>query len=179
MDILILAGSTRSASLNMELGRYLAAVLVNSGKDARFADLADFEMPIYNGDDEVANGIPPGAVALHDLMQSARSIVIVSPEYNGGPTPVLKNAIDWVSRVSKRPLSGKRMALASATPGQGGGLRGLKSMRLILTSMRANVSDLDLSVGDARSRLASRDPALESEALAFLDDLTRVPTSAG
>lgn len=178
MDILILAGSTRAESVNAQLGRYLASIGVRNGSDARFVDLGEFEMPIYNGDDEVAYGSPPSAVELYNLIQSARSVVIVSPEYNGGPTPVLKNAIDCVSRVSKRPLAGKRMGLASATPGTGGGRTGLESMRLILNNMRANIAEADLSVGDARSRLGSVDPSLDAEASAFLNELTRVPASA-
>jgi chromate reductase len=97
--------------------------------------------------------------------------VFVSPEYNGGPTPVLKNAIDWVSRVTKRPLEGKSVGLASATPGAGGGASGLAAMRLILTNMRANLLDDDLAVGNARARLESLDPILDEQIVSFLSQM--------
>jgi len=171
MDMLILAGSTRKASLNAALGRHIAAQAVGMGADARFVDLAGFEMPMYNFDLEESDGSPASAVELHDLMRSARSIVFVSPEYNGGPTPVLKNAIDWVSRVSKRPLEGKRVGLVSATPGAGGGVTGLAAMRLILGNMRADVPDDDLAVGSARAKLESLDADLDADIERFLDSM--------
>jgi NAD(P)H-dependent FMN reductase len=99
----------------------------------------------------------------------------VSPEYNGGPTPVLKNAIDWVSRVSKRPLEGKRVGLVSATPGSGGGVTGLFAMRLIMTNMRADVIESDLPVGNARAKLESLDPGLDGDISDFIRSL--VPTA--
>jgi chromate reductase len=171
MDILILAGSTRKASLNAALGRRIATLVASDDTDARFIDLSEFDMPIYNFDFEEAAGQPAAAVALHDLIKSAHAVVFVSPEYTGGPTPVLKNAIDWVSRVSKRPLEGKRVGLVSATPGASGGVTGLAGMRLILTNMRANLAEADLAVGSARARLESHDPDLDAEITEFVDML--------
>lgn len=168
MDMLILAGSTRKASLNAELARHIAALAAADGTDARFVDLEHFDMPMYNFDLEQVEGVPSAAVELHDLIKSAKSVVIVSPEYNGGPIPVLKNAIDWVSRVTKRPLEGKRVGLVSATPGSGGGVTGLAGMRLILTNMRAEIADHDLAVGSARAKLESLDPELDAEIETFL-----------
>jgi NAD(P)H-dependent FMN reductase len=171
MDMLILAGSTRKASLNAELARHMAALATADGVDARFVDLEHFDMPMYNFDLEQAEGVPSAAVELHDLIKSAKSVVFVSPEYNGGPTPVLKNAIDWVSRVTKRPLEGKRVGLVSATPGAGGGVSGLAGMRLILTSMRAEIVDDDLAVGGARAKLESLDAALDTDIERFLSGM--------
>lgn len=168
MDVLVLAGSTRKASLNAAMARHIASLATDEGIDARFIDLADFEMPMYNFDLEEAEGQPAAAVELHDLMKSADAVVFVSPEYNGGPTPVLKNSIDWVSRVSKRPLEGKRIGLVSATPGRRGGIVGLASMRLILTNMRADLAEEDLAIGNARQRLETLDPELDVDIKRFL-----------
>jgi chromate reductase len=176
MDILLLAGSTRQNSLNATMARHVAAQATIAGTDARFIDLADFEMPMYNFDLEEAEGPPEAAVKLHDMMKVADVVVIVSPEYNGGPTPVLKNAIDWVSRVSKRPLEGKRVGLVSATPGAGGGVTGLASMRMILSSMRAVLPKDDLAIGNARARLESLDTELDDDIRRFL--ATLIPAEA-
>jgi chromate reductase len=172
MDMLILAGSTRKASLNAELARHMVTVATRDGVDARFIDLSDFEMPMYNFDFEEAVGPPRAAVELHDLIKSAQSVVLVSPEYNGGPTPVLKNAIDWVSRVTKRPLEGKRVGLVSATPGAGGGVTGLAGLRLILTSMRADLPPHDLAVGNGRAKLEALDADLDEQIVSFLSHVT-------
>jgi NAD(P)H-dependent FMN reductase len=172
MDMLILAGSTRKASLNAELARHIAALASADGVDARFVDLEHFDMPMYNFDFEEAEGVPSAAVELHDLIKSAKSVVFVSPEYNGGPTPVLKNAIDWVSRVTKRPLEGKRVGLVSATPGAGGGVTGLAGMRLILTNMRADLPAHDLAVGNARAKLETLDVDLDEQIASFLAQMT-------
>lgn len=177
MDMLILAGSTRAASLNAALGRHIATLALAQGVDARFVDLADFEMPMYNFDVETVDGQPPAAVDLHNLMKSATSVVFVSPEYNGGPTPVLKNAIDWVSRVSKRPLEGKRVGLVSATPGSGGGVTGLVAMRLIMANMRADIIESDLPVGNARAKLESLDPGLDDDIIDFIRSLVPAAVS--
>jgi chromate reductase len=171
MDMLILAGSTRMASLNAELARHIVTLALRDGIDARFVDLLDFEMPMYNFDLEEADGPPLAAIELHDLIKSATCVVLVCPEYNGGPTPVLKNSIDWVSRVTKRPLEGKRIGLVSATPGAGGGVSGLASMRLILKNMRANVPQNDLAVGNVRAKLGSLDPDLDDEIRRFVSDV--------
>ena len=178
MDMLILAGSTREASLNAAMARHIAALATRDGIDARFVDLSDFEMPIYNFDLEEEEGSPLAAVELHDLIKASKGLVLVCPEYNGGPTPVLKNAIDWVSRVSKRPLEGKRVGLVSATPGAGGGVNGLASMRLILTSMRADIPAYDLAVGNARAKLEALDADLDERIASFLTQIASVEVIA-
>lgn len=178
MDMLILAGSTRRASLNAGLARHMTTLATAHGIDARFVDLEQFDMPIYNFDFEQVHGPPVAAVELHDLMQSAKCILLVSPEYNGGPTPVLKNAIDWVSRVTKRPLEGKSIGLASATPGAGGGVTGLAGMRMILTNMRAVLPAHDLAVGNARAKLEALDGELDEQIVSFLSQMMSAAATA-
>ena len=65
-------------------------------------------------------------------------IFIAAPEYNAGIAPLLKNALDWVSRVrgeDEEPLQvykSRVFALASASPGRLGGMRGLIALRQTL-----------------------------------------------
>ena len=71
-------------------------------------------------------------------MLAHRGIFITSPEYSASVTPLLKNAIDWVSRVRERgeptyaAFKGRVFALGSATSGGGGGIRSLMALRQIL-----------------------------------------------
>ncbi len=95
-------------------------------------------MPIYNGDDELRDGPPENARKLKELMKVHSGIFIASPEYNSSFSPLVKNAIDWVSRTredGEAPLEVYKtrvFALGSASPGGMGGLRGLSHLRLVL-----------------------------------------------
>lgn len=171
--IVILAGSVRSRSLNVALARRVLDAARDEQFTVQLLDLADYEMPIYNGDHEDEHGHPEGAVRLHDEIVIADVVLIASPEFNGGPTPLLKNALDWVSRVSKRPLSGRRIGLMSASPGRGSGRFGLGTTRRILEHMHGDVAETELAVGNAGSRLADEDFDLDREIKAFLADVAQ------
>src|ERR1043165_5091218 len=95
LKILVLAGSTREGSTNKLLARDAAEALRNAGLEAILADLRDYPMPLYDGDLEAAEGLPPAAKTLKDLAGEAAGFAIASPEYNGSYSAVLKNAIDW------------------------------------------------------------------------------------
>ena len=94
-------------------------------------------MPIYDGDLEAKSGPPENARKLKNLMRAHTGIFIASPEYNAAFSPLLKNAIDWVSHTrdeGETPLEVFRtrvFALGSASPGGMGGLRGLSQLRLV------------------------------------------------
>lgn len=132
--ILTFAGSARRDSLNKQLARIAADRAAAQGAEAAFVDLADYELPLYDGDVEQAHGIPTNAVDLAELVDNADGIFIASPEYNGAYSPLLKNTIDWVTRVDYRAFA-RPIALASATPGRTGGRNGLDVLRATLENM--------------------------------------------
>lgn len=111
--IAVLIGSLRRESFN----RKLAKGLEELGKDLFTFEYADLgALPLFNEDLE-ANP-PAGVTALKELVKGADGVLIVSPEYNRGYTPVLKNALDWGSRPSGKGVwSGKPCALAGMSPG--------------------------------------------------------------
>lgn len=136
--ILIFSGSIRTGSKNVRLAELLAAALPDYGGVPQLVSLRDFEMPIYNGDIEAQSGAPEAAWRLAELMSDHDGIIIVSPEYNASIPPLLKNTLDWVSRV--RPAQGVNLApfrrpvfaLAGASPGAIGTLRGMTATRSML-----------------------------------------------
>jgi NAD(P)H-dependent FMN reductase len=136
--LLFFAGSSRTASFNKRLARLGASIAEANGIVSTFADLGDYPMAIYNGDLETAEGPPENAKKLKALMKVHTGIFIASPEYNASITPLLKNAIDWVSHVreeGEQPLEVYRtrvFALGSASPGGMGGLRSLTTLRQVL-----------------------------------------------
>ncbi|HMN38290.1 MAG TPA: NAD(P)H-dependent oxidoreductase [Hyphomicrobium sp.] len=136
--LLFISGSSREKSWNKKLARLGEKIAEANGIAGTFADLGDYPMPIYNGDDEMRDGPPDNARKLKALMKVHSGIFIASPEYNASFSPLLKNAIDWVSHTrdeGESPLEVYKtrvFALGSASSGGMGGLRGLSQLRLVL-----------------------------------------------
>jgi chromate reductase, NAD(P)H dehydrogenase (quinone) len=136
--ILVLPGSTRIGSHNVKLAALAAKELTLIDADVTRISLADYELPIYEADVDARTGQPASALALKQMIMAHQGVFITSPEYSASVTPILKNAIDWVSRVRERgeptyaAFKGRVFAIASASPGRAGGLRSLMALRQIL-----------------------------------------------
>lgn len=128
LTLLGIPGALRAGSTN----RLLLAQARASFGEAR-QDEADLRLPLYDGDLEEAEGIPPGVQRLTEQIAAADAVVIACPEYNKAPPSVVKNALDWVSRVKGNPWKGKPVAIISAAGGRGGGDRSQFALRLMLT----------------------------------------------
>lgn len=114
--LLTISGSLRKGSFN----RMLLKQAVKAFGEAEVTE-ADLNLPLYDGDLEAAEGIPAPVQTLADQIRAADAIVISSPEYNKGIPGVLKNALDWVSRVEGAVLKGKPTVVVSAAAGRTGG----------------------------------------------------------
>ena len=138
MRLLFFAGSAREGSYNKKLARLGRHVAEANGIEAAFVDLKDYPMPIYNGDLEAAEGPPERARAFKALLGEYEGVFIASPEYNASVTPLLKNTLDWVTRVRAKGESGLEVfqsrvfAIGGASPGNYGGMRSLLQLRQIL-----------------------------------------------
>jgi chromate reductase, NAD(P)H dehydrogenase (quinone) len=136
--LLFLAGSARAGSVNMKLAKLAASIATANGIPATFADLGDYPLPLYDGDLETKDGVPGNAAKLKALMLIHKGVFIASPEYNASITPLLKNTLDWVSRVraeGEAPLyvfKSRVFALGAAAPGGFGGVRGISATRQVL-----------------------------------------------
>lgn len=134
--VLVFAGSTRGGSLNSLLSAAMARELGLAGADVSRISLSDYQLPLYDGDLEAETGVPDNARKLHRLISQHQGVFIACPEYNGGYTPLLKNTIDWISRVKVEGeasvFKGRIFALGAASPGAFGGLRGLLGIRPVL-----------------------------------------------
>ena len=128
--ILGISGSLRAQSFNTHLLKYtLGRIAHNNNVIVKIANLY---LPLFNEDIENSVGIPSKVLKLAELVRSADAIVISTPEYNKNLSGVLKNALDWVSRVKPQPWSGKPIIIMSAASGQSGGERAQNSLRLCL-----------------------------------------------
>ncbi|HVX92137.1 MAG TPA: NAD(P)H-dependent oxidoreductase [Xanthobacteraceae bacterium] len=136
--ILVFAGSVRTGSFNARLAALAAKELTLLDADVTRISLSDYPLPIFDADQEAESGPPENAVKLKRLMALHRGVFIASPEYNASITPLLKNTLDWISRVredGEPPLAAYRsrlFALGAASNGTLGGYRSLLALRQVL-----------------------------------------------
>jgi NAD(P)H-dependent FMN reductase len=117
--------------------------------------LADYPLPIYNADDEHRSGIPENAFKLARLLESQQGAFIATPEYNHSLPPLLKNAIDWLSRIKpgKGPEFRYRLyAIGGTSDTLVGGARALADLRKVLSyAVRGVVMPDQIAVGKAQT----------------------------
>lgn len=137
--MLVFAASRRDDSLNRKLAQLAARVADQAGALVNVASLRDFDVPLFDGDLEAADGIPPGAHELRSRLQDTDAFILASPEYNGSMPGVIKNLIDWTSRFRPQPFDGRHGLLLSASPSLAGGNRGLWALRVPLEHLGARI----------------------------------------
>ena len=115
--ILLISGSTRSASTNTSALRTIAAV-APAGVSAELYDgLAG--LPAFNPDQDGAD-VPPPVADLRAQITAADAVVVCTPEYAGTLPGSFKNLLDWT--VGGGELYGKPVAWVNvANEGRGGG----------------------------------------------------------
>jgi chromate reductase len=156
LKILVIPGSLRTGSVNARLAAAAVDALVRADVDVTRLSLGDFPLPIYDGDLESSSGAPQHAINLKRMIGAHHGVLIVTPEYNSSLPPLLKNAIDWISRVQDKDetrgdvFRGRPFAIAAASNGRLGGTRCLQALRLVLSACRATVvpNQLALSFAD-------------------------------
>jgi NAD(P)H-dependent FMN reductase len=136
--ILVLSGSIRTRSHNARLAALAAKEFTIVDAEVSRISLLDYPMPIYDADHDLISGPPANALKLKRMMSAHQGIFIASPEYNASIPPLLKNSIDWVSRVRERgeppyaAYRGRVFALGAASTDVFGGARGLLALRQVL-----------------------------------------------
>ena len=134
IKLLGISGSLRAGSTNTKLLREAARLI----GECEFTE-ADLNFPLYDGDAESASGVPAAVQTLSDQISAADAVVISTPEYNKGPSGVLKNALDWVSRTDGTPWNGKPVAVMSAAAGRAGGERAQLILRTFMVPFRPRI----------------------------------------
>jgi NAD(P)H-dependent FMN reductase len=137
LRLLVISGSERSGSFNHQLAAQAAGLARAAGAEAQLFSLRGLALPVYDGDLEQTQGVPASVHTLRDALVASDALLLVTPEYNGFPPPLLINAFDWLSRLaaSGDAVSGlaatahKPVGLLSASPGPLGGLRSLNFVR--------------------------------------------------
>ncbi|MEL6621180.1 MAG: NADPH-dependent FMN reductase [Pseudomonadota bacterium] len=132
--LLGISGSLRTGATNRKLLREAARLF----GECSYVE-ADIQMPLYDGDQEQADGMPDAATRLVAQIAEADAVIISTPEYNKGPSGALKNALDWVSRSEVKPWGGKPVAVMSAAAGRAGGERAQTILRAYMVPFRPRI----------------------------------------
>ena len=136
LRFVILLGSLRKASFHATLARSLPSLAPEGVSIELLASVGD--IPHYDADVQ-AEGFPESVVTMGKAIKQADAVIIVTPEYNYSVPGVLKNALDWISRLPDTPLAGKAVAIQTGSPGVIGGARAQYHLRQILVFFDAVV----------------------------------------
>jgi chromate reductase len=145
LKILVIPGSLRTGSLNARLAAVATYEFAQADAEVTRISLGDFPLPIYDGDLQTKSGVPKNAINLKRMIGAHQGVLIVTPEYNSSVPPLVKNTIDWVTRVQDAPEARGQVfretpfAIAAASGGRLGGTRALAALRLILSACHATV----------------------------------------
>jgi len=179
LKILVIPGSLRTGSLNAKLAAAAAHEFAQAGVEVTRISLGDFPLPIYDGDLQVKSGVPKHAVNLKRMIGAHHGVLIVTPEYNSSVPPLVKNTIDWVTRVQDaneirgEVFRGRAFAIAAASESRLGGTRSLAALRLILTACHATVIPNQLALSFAGAAYDDMDKLKHPADIEALDAVAR------
>ena len=150
IKLVAFCGSLRKASFNrMALNAFVERLPAGTS-----AQIIEIDWPLYNADIQ-AQGFPDKVQAAQKAMIEAEGLVLVTPEYNYGPSGVLKNAIDWLSRMTPQPFAAKPIAMFGASGGVLGTARAQYQLRQIMVFLDGRpVNKPEVMIGAAQTRFA-------------------------
>lgn len=174
--ILAFSGSTRRDSFNQAMVEAAAKGAEEAGAQVTVINLADYPMPIFSEDLEAESGMPEHALAFKKLLLEHDGFLIASPEYNSSYPAVLKNAIDWASRMAEgeKPLQaykGKAVGIMASSPGALGGLRVLSVLRMLLGNIGMVVAPNQKAIGKAHALVDENGVVVDEKTLTQLKAL--------
>ena len=178
--ILVIPGSLRTGSHNVRLAALAAKELALLEAEVTRISLEDYPLPLFDADLAAGSGMPQPAIQLKRMMMAHQGVFITSPEYSASVTPLLKNAIDWISRVrdpaepTYAAFKGRVFAIGAAANSSNGGLRSLMALRQILElGCGALVIPEQISVPRVEQAFDDRDNLKDEGLAAALKTLVR------
>lgn len=177
--ILVIPGSLRTGSLNARLAAAAIDDLIRADANVTRLSLLDFPLPIYDGDTEAQTGVPKPAIDLKRMIAAHDGVLLVTPEYNSSLPPLVKNTIDWISRVQDpgerrgQVFHDRPFAIAAASSGRLGGTRCLEALRLVLSACGATVIPNQLALSFADRAYDETDRLKHPADIAALQTMTR------
>ena len=147
--ILILSGTNRPASNTRKIAEYvLHAAKEITQEEVKLLSLEDVPNSIMHDQMYSGDAMPAEIVAIQEeYMLPADKMIILSPEYNGSFSGVLKMFIYAMSvRKYAENFKGKSSALIGVASGRAGNLRGLEHLTGLLNYLGMHVHPAKLPV---------------------------------
>ena len=142
-----ICGSLRRDAINEVLRRHMSRKLREAGVEVADLDMHDYPMPIFDQDIEDAGDTPEAAKRLADMFRTTDIVLIISPEYNGGITPLIANMISWVSREKPNPFKHAIFGIGGMSDGKYATIFALSHLRDTLSKIGALVVPTLLGLG--------------------------------
>ena len=162
-----ICGSLREGSINAQLETALTQRFKRAGAKTTSINLGTYALPLFHQD----IAVPANVKMLIQKIQSCDGVIIVSPEYNGGLPPVLKNAIDWTSTLGTEHIKKPYWGISSCTPGAMSGIMCMRQINYILMRLGGHVSPVQVGVGNAPSAFDARGELTEGTSADLADRL--------
>ncbi len=162
-----LCGSLRTDSINQQLSKALQKKVKSAGGKTGVIDLGKYDLPLYHGDLKT----PDNVKKLIRRIKGFDGVIVISPEYNGGLPPVLKNAIDWTSTVETGHISGPVYGIASCTPGPMSGIMVMRQIQFILMRLGADLVPVQVGCGGAANAFDKKGHLIAQPASMLADKL--------
>ena len=168
LRFVVMVGSLRKGSYNAAIARALPALAPAGVTIVPLGSVGDF--PLYNADVQ-AQGFPAAVTTMGEAIRAADGVVIVTPEYNYSVPGVLKNAIDWLSRLPHQPFAGKPVLIQSASQGAFGGVRAQLHLRHILIFVDALAfTRPEVIIPQVQSKVDANGELIDAATRGFLAD---------
>jgi len=135
--ILCFAGSNSSLSINHKLVAFAASQI--SGSEIKLIRLTDYNFPMYSEDIEREKGFPVDVRLLKNEIADVDALIISVNEHNGMVSAFFKNTIDWLSRLDRNFLEGKKILVMSTSNGKRGAASALEYTKNVLPRFGAEV----------------------------------------
>jgi chromate reductase, NAD(P)H dehydrogenase (quinone) len=169
--ILVFPGSLRAKSYNVKLAALATKELTLGDAEVTRISLADYPLPLYDGDLVEQSGPPAHALQLKQMLAAHHGVFIASPEYNASLTPLLKNTLDWISVVRERgepqlaAFQNRVFAIGGCSPGRSGAMQSCIALRQVLAAgCRALVIGEQVNVPNAADAFDENDELKDKRA---------------
>ena len=137
-EILAFAGSNSSTSINYRLVKYTTSLL--QGHHVQLLNMVHYPFPMYSEDDERQKGFPNSLVELKNDIERVDGLMLSVNEHNSNPSAYFKNMMDWLSRLERKFLEGRKVFLMSTSGGKRGGLGALEVTQNMLPRFGAEIT---------------------------------------
>ncbi len=167
MNIAAISGSFRENSINTGLIRALQSIAPEQ-VDIELIDYRD--IPLYNQDVN-QKGIPEAVQKVGDAIKAADAIIIATPEYNYSIPGVLKNAIDWLSRMPEQPFDSKPLGIVGASPSFMGTARAQVHLRQVLQYLNPQILNKpEILINNAFDKFDEQGRLQDEQTIAYLQE---------